>query len=90
MLRDSLDCLSGSRRNADPLGQGYKFRQRLDLHFFHHPVTMGLDGTFGTAQFAGDLFVWVAANNKVEDFSLAWRQSPETGAHAVQFVLQIA
>ena len=89
MLRNGLE-LSGSRRNADPLCEGHKLWQGPNLHFIHHPVTMGLDGTFGTAQFAGDLFVWVTANDKVEDFSLAWRLSPETGAHAVQFVLQIA
>ena len=44
-----LGRLSGSRRNADPLGKGYKFRQGPNLHLLHHPVAMGLDGTFGTA-----------------------------------------
>ena len=42
-------CLSGSRHNADPLGEGYKLRQGPNLHFLHHPVAMGLDGTLGTA-----------------------------------------
>ena len=32
----------------------------------------------------------IAANDKLENFPLARRQSPDTGAHAVQFVLQIA
>ena len=32
----------------------------------------------------------MAANDKLEHFPLAWRQSPDTGAHAVQLVLQIA
>ena len=38
-------------------------------------------------QRAGNLLVGVAANDKFEDFPLAWRQSPETGAHDVHFVL---
>ena len=71
-----LGRLSGSRRNADAFGKGHKFRQGPNLHFLHHPVAMGLDGTFGTAQRAGDLLVGVAANDKVEDFPLARRQSP--------------
>ena len=44
-----LGRLSGRRRNADPLGKGHKLRQGPDLHFLHHPVTMGLNGTLGTA-----------------------------------------
>ena len=73
---------SGSRRNAGPLGKRYKFRQRPNLHLLHHPMAMGLDGPFGAAERAGDLLVGVAANDKVENLSLAWRQSPEKGAHA--------
>jgi hypothetical protein len=44
-----LGRLSGSRRNADPLGTGHEFRQGPYLHFLHHTVAMGLDGTFGAA-----------------------------------------
>jgi hypothetical protein len=44
-----LGRLSDSRRNAEPLGKGHKFRQGPNLHFLHHHVTIGLDGTFGTA-----------------------------------------
>ena len=43
-----------------------------------------------TAYRPSDLLVGFAANDQLEDFPLAWRQSPETGAHAFQFVLQIA
>jgi hypothetical protein len=46
---NGLGRLFGSRRNADPLGKGHKFRQGPNLHFLHHPVAMGLDGTLGTA-----------------------------------------
>ena len=82
--KNGLGRLSGSRRtNADPLGKGYKFRQGLDLHFLHHPVAMGLDGTFGPAQLAGDLLVCVAANDKFEDLPLARRQCRDTGANHV-------
>ena len=88
MLRDCLDCLSGSRRNADPLGEGHKLRQGPNLHFLHHPVAMRLDGTFGTAERAGDLLVGVAANDKVENLPLARRQCRDMSANAVQLVLQ--
>ena len=44
-----LGRLSGSRRNADALGKGHKFRQGPNLHFLHHPVAMGFNGTLGTA-----------------------------------------
>ena len=76
MLRDCLDCLSGSRHNADPLGKGHKLRQGSDLHLLHHLVAMGFHGTFGTAYRAGDPLVGVAANDKFEDFPLARRQCP--------------
>jgi hypothetical protein len=46
---NGLGRLSGSRHNADPLGKRYKFRQGPNLHLLHHPVAMGLDGTFRTA-----------------------------------------
>jgi hypothetical protein len=45
---------------------------------------MSFDGPFGTPYCAGHLLVGVAANDKVEHLSLAWRQSPETGAPEVQ------
>ena len=90
MLENRLDWRSGSHKNAEPLAKGYKFRQGLDLHLLHHPLAMGLDSTLGTTQRASDLLVAVAANDKVENLPLAWCQSPETGAHAVQFVPQIA
>jgi hypothetical protein len=47
--KNGLSRLSGSRQNADPLGEGYKFRQGPNLHFLHHPFAMRLDGAFGTA-----------------------------------------
>jgi hypothetical protein len=43
-----LGGLFGSRRNADPLDKGHKFRQGPYLHFLHQPVAMGLDGTLST------------------------------------------
>ena len=51
---------------------------------------MGLDGALGRAQRAANLLVGVATNDKIEDLPLTRRQSPETGANDVQFVLQIA
>jgi hypothetical protein len=88
MLRDSLDCLSGSRRNADTLSEGYKFRQGPNLHFLHHPMAMGLDGAFGTAQRVGDLLVGLAANDKVENLPLARRQCRDMSANHIQLALQ--
>ena len=82
--------MSGIRRDADPLGNGYKLRQGLDLHLLHYPVPMGLYGSFGAAQRPSDLFVDIPANDKLKNFLLPWRQSPDTGAQAVQLVLQIA
>ena len=58
------------------------------MHFLHHPVAMGLNGTFGPAQRAGDLLVGVAANDKFEDFPLARRQCCDMSANHVQFALQ--
>ena len=69
-----LSGLSGSRYDADAFGKRYKFRQGLSLHLLHHPVAMGLDSTCSTTQRAGDLLVGIAANDKLEDFPLAWRQ----------------
>ena len=48
-IGNGLGRLSGSRQNADPLGNRDKFRHGMDLHFFHYPLAMRLDGAFGTA-----------------------------------------
>jgi hypothetical protein len=53
---------------------GYKFRQGSDLHFLHHPVAMGLDGTFSPADRVGNLLVCIAANDKQKDFTFARRK----------------
>ena len=53
----SNSAASGSRRNADPHGKGYKFRQGVGLHFLHHPVAVGLDGALSTAQLAACLLM---------------------------------
>jgi hypothetical protein len=88
-LRDSLDCLSGSRhKNADPLGKGHEFRQGPNLHFRHHPLAMGLDGALGTTQREGDVLVGVAANDKFKDFPLTRRQCRDMSANDVQPALQ--
>ena len=83
-----LGRLSGSRRNADALSKGHKFRQGPSVHFLHHPVPMGLNGTLGTTQRAGDVLVGGAANDKQKDFPLARRQCREMSANDVQFALQ--
>ncbi len=82
-----LDRLSGRRRDADPFGKRYKFRQGPNLHLLHDPVAMGLDGTFGTTYRAGDLLVGIAANDKLENFSLARCQRRDTRANNVQLDL---
>ena len=51
--KNALHRLFGSRRNAQPLGKGYKFRQGSELHVIHHPAAMGLDGALGTTACAG-------------------------------------
>ena len=43
--------------NIASISKGNEFSQGSDLHFLHHPVAMGLNGTFGPAQRAGDLLV---------------------------------
>jgi hypothetical protein len=83
-----LSRLARSRHNADPLGKGHKFRQGPNLHFLHHPVAMGFDGTLGTTQRAGDVLVGVAANDTVENLPLAPRQCCDQSANHVQFALQ--
>jgi hypothetical protein len=83
-------CPFGSRQNADALGEGYKFRQGLDLHFLHHPVAMGLDGAFGPADCVGNLLVGVATNDKQKDFTFARRQCRDMSAYHVQLRLQAA
>ena len=88
------NCLGGlsaaGRAAQDPssFSKGNEFSQGLDLHFLHHPVAMGLNGTFGPAQRAGDLLVGVAANDKFEDFPLARRQCRDMSANHVQLALQ--
>jgi hypothetical protein len=42
--------MSVARHDTNPLGEGHKFRQGLDLHFLHHPVAMGLDRPFSPRQ----------------------------------------
>ena len=51
-----------------------EFGQRSDLGFFHHPLTMRLDGALGRAQRVGDLLVGLAADDQFEDVALARRQ----------------
>ena len=66
-----LSSLSGSRTsNADPLGKGDQFRHGLNLHFRHNPVAVGLYGAYGAAQFASNVLVGAAANDKVQDLPL--------------------
>jgi hypothetical protein len=87
----SLGGLSAAGRavqDAYSLSKGNKFSQRSDLHFLHHPVAMGLDGTFGTAARAGNLLVGVAANDKFKDFPLARRQRCDTGANDIQRIFR--
>ena len=62
----------------------------LDLHLLHYIVTVGFDGPFGTAYRSSDLLVGFAANDKLKDFPLTWRQSANSDTYAVQFVFQIA
>ena len=80
--------MSAARHNASSFRKGNEFSQRLDLHFFHHPMAMGLDRALGPAQRAGDLLVGVAANDKFEDFPLARRQCCDQSPNHFQFALQ--
>lgn len=64
--------------------------QRLDLHFRHHPVAIGFDGTFGPTYRAGDRLVGLAANDNLDDLPLARRQCLDAGENDIQFVLQVA
>jgi hypothetical protein len=78
LLRNSSSRRSVTGRtaqNADPLGEGGKFGQGLNLHFLDHPLAVGFDCAFGRAQRARDLFVGLAANDKLEDLPLARRVS---------------
>ena len=83
-----LSRLPRSRRNANPFGNRYQFRQGPNLHFRHHPLAMGLDGALGTTQREGDVLVGVAANDKFKDFPLTRRQCRDMSANDVQPVLQ--
>jgi hypothetical protein len=70
-LLGRLSAVGCAAQDADPLGKGDKFRQRLDLHFLHHPLAVGLDRALGCAQRVADLLVGLTANDKFEDFRAA-------------------
>jgi hypothetical protein len=77
MLTDGSGRLSASghiTQNADPFGEGNKFRQGLDLDLLHHPMAMSLNGTLGHAELMGDALVCLASNDEVENLALARRQ----------------
>ena len=76
-----------ARHNANSFRKGNEFGQRLNLHFFHHPVAMSLDRALGPAQLAGDMLVGVADNDKVEDLPLARCQRCEPSVDNIQFGL---
>jgi hypothetical protein len=59
------------------------------LHFLDHPLAVGFDCAFGRAQRARDLFVGLAANDKLEDLPLARREFPDISANHVQLALQV-
>ena len=46
-------------------------------------MAVGLHGTCRAAQRMSYLLIGVAANYKLQNYPLAWRQSPNTGAHEV-------
>lgn len=87
-LHQRLQTAGRAVQDPNSLGKGHKFRQRLDLHFLHDPVTMGLNRTFGPPQRAGDLLVGLAANDKFKDLPLARRQCCDMSANDVQPALQ--
>ena len=60
-----------------------------NMHFFHYPMAMRLDGSFGTAQRAGDMLVRAAANDKIEDFPFARRQCLNARTMFIKLVLQV-
>ena len=86
-IEDGLGCLSGSGRNTGPRGNRDKFRQRRNLHFLHHAVAVGLDGTLGAAQRAGGVLVGRAADDKFEDLPLARCQCCDMRANDIQLGL---
>src|SRR6267142_3636818 len=83
-----LSAAGRAVQDASSFSKGNQFSQRMDLHFLHYPVAMGLDRAHGCAQCAGDVLVGVAANDKCEDFPLARRQCRDMSANDVQFALQ--
>ena len=48
--------------------------QRCRLHLAHDLTAVDLDGFFGRAQFAGNLFVEKASDDEREDLAFAWGQ----------------
>jgi len=50
-------------KTLEPLGNGDKLSQRLNLHFFHDLFPVRLDRALGTAQFARDMLVCPSSDN---------------------------
>jgi hypothetical protein len=68
---------SGTRhKNADPLGQRHKFRDRLDLHLLHHLVAMGLDGALGRAPTRGLPRIVCSKTSRSRGVNLAFCAKP--------------
>jgi hypothetical protein len=50
-IKNCLGGLSATKcgvQGPNSFSKGNEFRQGLDLHFLHHPLSVGLDGAFGT------------------------------------------
>ena len=72
-----------------PLGfrRNYSSGRGPDLHFFHHPMAVGLDRALRRTQGVGGLLVGQAANDQLEDLPFARRQARDESANQIQLNL---
>ena len=62
-------------KQPDSLGERNEFCEGLYLGFFPHDfLAVSLDRTFGRPQFARNMLVGLAEDDKFEDLALAWRE----------------
>ena len=71
-------------KHAEPLRVRNQFGKGIHLHLLHHLVAMCFHGALGRSQLMGDLLVDLAADDQIENLSLARRQGRNKPAKGIE------
>src|SRR5438309_2290130 len=71
-------------QHAKPFRIRNQFGERMNLHLRHHLVAMCFYGALGRSQLKSDLLVDLAADDQIENLSLAWRQGRYEPAKGIE------